>query len=526
MSHKDIQSKMAFDKRLENLQFGDIMRTSQTAGDGEADSAGVLADNSGLYGFGANQDRTNANFRLLADGTLTLSNEITVGDEDSNIDFNTSDGLTINNRFTAFETIQPGSPVMLLKNGQIARASGASNIANLASFDRLIGFTKENVAAAGTTLIQQSGIYTNNLTFESQLTNDESGRAIFGSFQQAQTFTPAVAMTCTGVTIKMFKNGIPALDTFTVSIKATSAGLPTGADLATGTFDPLSVLGNNTILDITFSASVALSSGTTYAIVVKTTSGVGDLNNSIAWYQKLTNVYASGQQATSSDDGTTWVAHTGDFYFQINGTITSFSAGSMYTISRSYSTETITIDQTTRDQLVDANQIVTQTFVASETFLSRISLYLTAGSAGAGTYTLSVQIFDEDGINISAAVFTPSVALTGAESFLAFAVDSTSNQAGDRTLLCPGKTYTIRLFCSVANEIMLGYADTDVYPAGTFTIAGVTQAGQALGFRIREVFGNGSLATIVAAGNNEASSTIGIAINTNKILLKSMPRWK
>jgi len=43
-----------------------IIRTSATVGSGSSNSAGVLMNNTGLYGFGANQNTSSANFKLLA----------------------------------------------------------------------------------------------------------------------------------------------------------------------------------------------------------------------------------------------------------------------------------------------------------------------------------------------------------------------------------------------------------------------------------------------------------------------------
>jgi hypothetical protein len=46
-----------------------ILRTSDTVGDGTADSSGVLINNTGIYGVGANQTLADANIRILSDGT-------------------------------------------------------------------------------------------------------------------------------------------------------------------------------------------------------------------------------------------------------------------------------------------------------------------------------------------------------------------------------------------------------------------------------------------------------------------------
>lgn len=53
-----------------------VIRTATAVGDGSALSYGILINNTGLYGCGANQTLANANLRALIDGTIRLSGEI------------------------------------------------------------------------------------------------------------------------------------------------------------------------------------------------------------------------------------------------------------------------------------------------------------------------------------------------------------------------------------------------------------------------------------------------------------------
>jgi len=53
-----------------------IIRTSDTVGDGSADSAGVLINDTGLYGCAADQLAAEANFKILIDGSAYLKGEI------------------------------------------------------------------------------------------------------------------------------------------------------------------------------------------------------------------------------------------------------------------------------------------------------------------------------------------------------------------------------------------------------------------------------------------------------------------
>lgn len=61
-----------------------ILRTSDTVGDGSADSAGILINNTGLYGCEANQSLSDANIKVLIDGTVVVKANIKGGQTDYN----------------------------------------------------------------------------------------------------------------------------------------------------------------------------------------------------------------------------------------------------------------------------------------------------------------------------------------------------------------------------------------------------------------------------------------------------------
>lgn len=56
-----------------------IMRTSEDVGDGTANSAGILINETGFYATQANQTLANANVRILADGTAVFSGSVKGG---------------------------------------------------------------------------------------------------------------------------------------------------------------------------------------------------------------------------------------------------------------------------------------------------------------------------------------------------------------------------------------------------------------------------------------------------------------
>lgn len=65
-----------------------VMRTSETVGDGSADSAGILINDTGLYATEANQTLVNANVKILATGAATFSGSVKGG----MTDYMTGDG--------------------------------------------------------------------------------------------------------------------------------------------------------------------------------------------------------------------------------------------------------------------------------------------------------------------------------------------------------------------------------------------------------------------------------------------------
>lgn len=73
-------------KTTYNIDTSSVLRTSATALDGSASSAGVLINNTGFYAGGANQDTTDANVRIKSDGTASFSGDLiatTVNPSDS-----------------------------------------------------------------------------------------------------------------------------------------------------------------------------------------------------------------------------------------------------------------------------------------------------------------------------------------------------------------------------------------------------------------------------------------------------------
>lgn len=103
----------------------------------------------------------------------------------------------------------------------------------------------------------------------------------FGNNWFAQTFTPTTTFSITGCDIEVYRFGGPG--NVTVAIRATAAGLPTGADLVSVTIDG-NVLTESVTgewFEVSFTADQVLTAGTTYAIVVRAPGG-GAINH-VAW---------------------------------------------------------------------------------------------------------------------------------------------------------------------------------------------------------------------------------------------------
>lgn len=135
----------------------------------------------------------------------------------------------------------------------------------------------------------------------------------------AQTFTTGGAFqTLKFVKLNLTNQGSSGAQNFTISIRATSSNLPTGADLESKTVTVNVGTGLAAVYTFTFGGGgVTLAGNTTYAIVIKGLTYSGPTTMSVL-YQN-TNVYSGGQMCRSTDSGSTWAAFgTADFYFSIN----------------------------------------------------------------------------------------------------------------------------------------------------------------------------------------------------------------
>lgn len=153
------------------------------------------------------------------------------------------------------------------------------------------------VLAGGSNVNQQNG------------TVGTSGVGITVTTWGGQSFTPSVTGLITRVDVNLFCSGCTGtLPNLTLSIRATSSGLPTGADLASGT-----ITGFNSGASAYYTANLAtpivLNAGTQYAFVVRPTANPSPGTYALTRSGTSTagaDVYAGGTRLAGATSGTVW----------------------------------------------------------------------------------------------------------------------------------------------------------------------------------------------------------------------------
>ena len=153
-------------------------------------------------------------------------------------------------------------------------------------------------------------------------TNYDSNYAIYSNIWVGQTFQAGATGELTKVTITTSKVGSPpALE---VQIRDASGDLPGSTIYATASRSDIGAVGQ---YDFIFSTPANVTSGTQYAIVIKTTDGDGS-NNYPTVYQTV-NPYAAGRACASIDSGGSWTGYANlDTYFQTYVTVSAHIPGS------------------------------------------------------------------------------------------------------------------------------------------------------------------------------------------------------
>lgn len=155
--------------------------------------------------------------------------------------------------------------------------------------------------------------------WESYSTGVDGNYTIQNNEWYAQTFTiTPESHSINEIRIFGYREGEPG--TITLSIRDTASGLPTGADLTSGTFN------GDTVTNSTVGAwcavavtEINLDYDEVYAVVVR--ADAGDADNSFHLVIDGSSAsYAGGSVVTSDNSGVTWTADTDDdMYFQVYG---------------------------------------------------------------------------------------------------------------------------------------------------------------------------------------------------------------
>lgn len=155
--------------------------------------------------------------------------------------------------------------------------------------------------------------------YENYVAGYDDWAAFQGTIYDYQTFTPSISHDISSVKIQVYKQGSPG--TYTVVIRATADGKPTGANLCIGTSDgdTLTTDEGGEWREVTFGSSASLTATTKYAIVAY--AATGDGSNRVKWLKDNSGSYAGGNMGYSEDSGSNWTAEANtDFMFEEWGT--------------------------------------------------------------------------------------------------------------------------------------------------------------------------------------------------------------
>ena len=163
----------------------------------------------------------------------------------------------------------------------------------------------------------------NNSTIDQQNTTLGTQGAGFNTTTWlGQTFTAAITGPVTRVDINFFSLNCASvtMPNLTVSIRAASANLPTGADLASATILGF-CNGGGGFFTATFATPVILTAGTQYALVWRAAAAIPAGAPAPGYFGtvsadtgaiSLQNPYAGGRRASSSNSGASWAGASGN----------------------------------------------------------------------------------------------------------------------------------------------------------------------------------------------------------------------
>jgi len=148
-----------------------------------------------------------------------------------------------------------------------------------------------------------------NLVDQQSVTSIAGGFSLTSTTWNGQTFKAGISGTLVAVDVNLFcLSCTGTTPNFTASIRATTAGLPTGADLVSTTVAGFNDGGAGSTHTADFSATpLVLTAGTTYAFIIRPVANpsAGGYDFSVSF---TPNPYAFGSRVSSTNSGGTWAA--------------------------------------------------------------------------------------------------------------------------------------------------------------------------------------------------------------------------
>lgn len=141
-------------------------------------------------------------------------------------------------------------------------------------------------------------------TSQQNATLSTSGVGITVTTFGGQTFTPSISGALSKAEVNLFCSACTGTTpSLTLSIRATSGGLPTGADLATATIAGFNS-GSSVNYLATFASPLVVTAGTQYAFLIRPSANPSA--GTYALTRSATDVYAGGTRVSGTTGGTVW----------------------------------------------------------------------------------------------------------------------------------------------------------------------------------------------------------------------------
>ncbi|HZP66626.1 MAG TPA: carboxypeptidase regulatory-like domain-containing protein [Rudaea sp.] len=248
----------------------------------------------------------------LTGATVTLGSRTTTTDGSGNYSFSVPAG-TYPSMTATFPGCSPASATSIAvtdgnattQNFALSTAPSGACLTDTSQTDFQAG-VPNNVdlnASPGDVVLAKPSLDQQNTTL------GNSGVGITTTTWAGQTFTPSVTGLLTKVDINLFCSGCTGTTpNLTLSVRATSGGLPTGADLATATVTGFGS-GSAVFYTATFGSPATLTAGTQYALVIRPTVNPSPGTYALTRSGTSTagsDVYPGGTRVAGATSGTVW----------------------------------------------------------------------------------------------------------------------------------------------------------------------------------------------------------------------------